>query len=108
LGELIGFVKLRVVRAAGAPASPAAHYGSPPLCPLTPLPPALVDQDGLRWLVFDCAAIEDIDYTASTALARIVELTRQRHVRFVLSGVLPPVRRQLDSYGRSPPRWPAR
>jgi hypothetical protein len=30
-----------------------------------------------------------------------VELTRQRHVRFVLSGVLPPVRRQLDSYGIS-------
>ena len=63
---------------------------------------ALTGQGGkLQWLVFDCPAIEDIDYTASTAMARIVELTQQRHVRFVLSGVLPPVRRQLDSYGIS-------
>ncbi len=57
--------------------------------------------DPLEWLVFDCAAIEDIDYTASTVLARVVELAQQRNVRFVVSNVLPQVRRQLDDYGIS-------
>jgi SulP family sulfate permease len=55
----------------------------------------------LRWFVFDCAAIEDIDYTASTVLARAVDLAEQQHVRFTLSTVLPQVRRQLDGYGIS-------
>jgi len=55
----------------------------------------------LKWLVFDCAAIEDIDYTASSILARVVELAQRRHVRFVLSSVQPTVRRQLDEYGIS-------
>jgi SulP family sulfate permease len=55
----------------------------------------------LEWLVFDCAAIEDIDYSASAVLAKAVELTQQRNVRFVVSTVLPPVRRQLDRYGIS-------
>jgi high affinity sulfate transporter 1 len=55
----------------------------------------------LRWLVFDCAAIEDIDYTASATLAKVVELAQQRHVRFAVSTVLPAVRQQLDRYGIS-------
>ncbi|MGH3171120.1 MAG: sodium-independent anion transporter [Trebonia sp.] len=59
------------------------------------------DGTPLSWLVFDCAAIEDIDYTASTILARAVELAGERHVRFALSTVLPVVRRQLDGYGIS-------
>jgi sulfate permease, SulP family len=58
---------------------------------------ALTDHGGpLQWLVFDCAAIDDIDYTASTVLAGMVKLVQQRYVRFVVSSVLPPVRRQLD------------
>jgi MFS superfamily sulfate permease-like transporter len=57
--------------------------------------------DPLRWLVFDCAAIADIDYTASTVLAKAVEQVQRRHVRFMVSSVLDPVRRQLDSYGIS-------
>ena len=57
--------------------------------------------DPLEWLVFDCAAIGDIDYTASTVLARVVEFAQQRKVRFVVSSVLPQVRRQLDGYGIS-------
>jgi sulfate permease, SulP family len=52
----------------------------------------------LSWFVFDCAAIEDIDYTASTVIARALDIAKQRHVRFVLSAVLPQVRRQLDAY----------
>jgi MFS superfamily sulfate permease-like transporter len=63
---------------------------------------AIVDSGTpLSWFVFDCAAIEDIDYTAYTVLSRAVELAKRRHVRFALSTVLPTVRRQLDGYGIS-------
>jgi SulP family sulfate permease len=63
---------------------------------------ALASHGGpLLWLVFDCAAIEDIDYTASTVLGKVVELAQQRHVRFVVAAVLPAVRLQLDRYGIS-------
>jgi sulfate permease, SulP family len=53
----------------------------------------------LRWLVVDCAAIGDVDYTASSVLTKLVEHVHQRHVRLVLSSVLDPVRQQLDRYG---------
>jgi sulfate permease, SulP family len=63
---------------------------------------ALVGHGGpLRWLVFDCAAIGDIDYTASAVLTRVIENVHRRHIRFVFSTVLGPVRRQLDRYGIS-------
>ena len=63
---------------------------------------ALVGTGGpLNWFVLDCAAIEDIDYTAYTVLSRAVEIARQRHVRFALSTVIPALRRQLDGYGIS-------
>jgi sulfate permease, SulP family len=53
----------------------------------------------LRWLVLDCAAIGDIDYTASAVLAKVSERLHQRHVRFAVSDVVAPVRQQLDRYG---------
>jgi len=53
----------------------------------------------LRWLVLDCAAIGDVDYTASAVLTKVIEHVHQRHVRLVLSSVLDPVRQQLDGYG---------
>jgi MFS superfamily sulfate permease-like transporter len=60
----------------------------------------LVESGGpLRWFVLDCAAVEDIDYTASTVLARAVDLAKERHVRFAVSTVLPQVQRQLDGFG---------
>ena len=63
---------------------------------------ALADHGGpVEWLVFDCAAIGDIDYTAATTLTEAIKLTQQRHVRFVTSSVLPQVRQQLDRYGIS-------
>ena len=55
----------------------------------------------LRWLVIDCAAIGDVDYTASAVLTKVIEHVHQRHVRLVLSSVLGPVREQLDRYGIS-------
>ncbi len=63
---------------------------------------ALADHGGpLRWLVFDCAAIGDIDYTASAVLTKAVEHVHRRHARFAVSNVLGPVREQLDRYGIS-------
>jgi SulP family sulfate permease len=55
----------------------------------------------LRWLVLDWAAIGDVDYTASTVLAKAIEHLHQRHVRLMFSSVLGPVRHQLDRYGIS-------
>ena len=63
---------------------------------------ALVGHGGpLRWLVIDCAAIADVDYTASAVLAKVVEHVHRHHVRLAFSSVLSPVRQQLDQYGIS-------
>jgi sulfate permease, SulP family len=63
---------------------------------------ALVGQGRpLRWLVFDCAAIGDVDFTASTVLSRVVEHVGKRHVHLVFTSVVGPVRQQLDGYGIS-------
>ena len=63
---------------------------------------ALVGHGGpLRWMVIDCAAIGDVDYTASAVLVKVVEHVHQHHVHLVLSCVLGPVRQQLDRYGIS-------
>jgi sulfate permease, SulP family len=57
--------------------------------------------DQLRWLVIDCAAVEDVDYTASTVAVNVVDHLHQHHVHLALSSVLGPVREQLDRYGIS-------
>ena len=57
--------------------------------------------DTVQWMVLDSAAIGDIDYTAASALTRVVEELRQRRVRLVITSVLGPVRHQLDRYGIS-------
>jgi len=59
---------------------------------------SLTGAEPLRWLVIDWAAIGDVDYTASTVLAKVVERLHERHVRLVFSSVLGPVKRQLDRY----------
>jgi sulfate permease, SulP family len=61
----------------------------------------LVHGSPLRWMVVDCAAIGDVDFTASVTLAKVVEHVRQHQVRLVLSSVLDPVRERLDRYGIS-------
>jgi SulP family sulfate permease len=55
----------------------------------------------LRWMVIDCAAIGDVDYTASAVLAKVVEHVHQHQVHLALSCVLGPVRQRLDGYGIS-------
>jgi sulfate permease, SulP family len=63
---------------------------------------ALVGHGGpLHWLIIDCAAIGDVDYTASAVLVEVVERAHQQNVRLVFSSVLGPVRQQLDRYGIS-------
>ena len=52
----------------------------------------------LRWMVLDCAAIGDVDYTAAAVLTRVIEHLRKRHIRFAVTTVLGPVREQLDRY----------
>jgi sulfate permease, SulP family len=54
-----------------------------------------------RWLVLDCAAIGDIDYTASSVLVEAVRQLHERHIRFVVANVIGPVHKQLDRYGIS-------
>jgi sulfate permease, SulP family len=55
----------------------------------------------LRWMVLDGAAIGDVDYTAASALSKIIEQLRARHICFVVTSLLAPVRQQLDRYGIS-------
>ena len=63
---------------------------------------ALVGHGGPpRWMILDCAAIGDVDYTASAVLVKVIEYVHQHHVHLVLSSVLGPVRRRLDRYGIS-------
>ena len=61
--------------------------------------PLIIQGPPVQWLVLDCAAIGDIDYTASAVLAQAVQHVQQRHIRFAFSSVLGPVRQQLDLYG---------
>ena len=63
--------------------------------------PLIIQGPPVQWLVLDCAAIGDIDYTASTVLAQAVLHVQQRHIRFAFSAVLGPERQQLDMYGIS-------
>ena len=53
----------------------------------------------LRWLVLDGVAIGDVDYTAGLALGQVIEELHDKHVFIAISGLLDPVRRQLDRYG---------
>jgi high affinity sulfate transporter 1 len=55
----------------------------------------------LRWMVLDCAAIGDVDYTAAAVLTRVIEHLRKRHIRLAVSTVHSPVREQLDRYSIS-------
>jgi high affinity sulfate transporter 1 len=57
--------------------------------------------DPLRWFVLDGAAIGDVDYTASSLLTRAISQLHQRHIQFVVTSLMIPVRQQLEHYGIS-------
>jgi SulP family sulfate permease len=61
---------------------------------------ALTEQGSpIRWFVMDCAAIGDVDYTASAVLVEVIRRFHERNIRFVLADFLGPVRDQLERYG---------
>src|SRR5262249_48190798 len=57
--------------------------------------------DPLRWLVLDGAAIGDVDYSSSAALATAIKELHQAHIKVMMSSLVDPVRAQLEHYGIS-------
>ncbi len=55
----------------------------------------------MRWFVLDGAAIGDVDYTASAVLSGSIAQLHQRHIQFVVTSLMTPVREQLEHYGIS-------
>jgi MFS superfamily sulfate permease-like transporter len=51
------------------------------------------------WFVLLAEAIDDIDYTAGTALADLADELAGQGVVFAIAGAGPEVRRQLDRFG---------
>ena len=63
---------------------------------------AITSQGGpVGWFVLDGAAIGDVDYTASSALSSAIAQLHQRHIQFVVTSLMTPVRQQLEHYGIS-------
>jgi high affinity sulfate transporter 1 len=61
---------------------------------------AITSQGGpMRWFVLDGAAIGDVDYTASSILSGIIAQLHERHIQFVMTSLMIPVRQQLEHYG---------
>jgi sulfate permease, SulP family len=57
--------------------------------------------DPMRWFVLDGTAIGDVDYTASSVLSGTIAQLHQRHIQFVVTSLMTPVRQQLEHYGIS-------
>src|ERR1700722_20192433 len=57
--------------------------------------------DPIRWFVLDGAAIGDVDYTASSVLSGAIAQLHERHIQFVVTSLMTPVRQQLEHYGIS-------
>ncbi|MGV9711575.1 SulP family inorganic anion transporter [Gordonia sp. NPDC003424] len=55
--------------------------------------------DPVRWLVLDCTAITDVDYSASTVLADLISFVHSRNAHFVLAGVDPELQGTLLTEG---------
>ncbi len=58
--------------------------------------------DPPRWFVFDCAAIDDLDYTGGKTLAEIADQLHARGVVLAMCEVDDKVRVQLDTFGITP------
>lgn len=55
-----------------------------------------------RWLVIDCAAIDDLDYTGGKTLAELADQLRTRKITLALCQVSDKVRVELDTFGITP------
>lgn len=62
---------------------------------------SLIDSapDPVRWLVLDCTAIADVDYSASAVLDDLIAFVHSRHAHFVLAGVDPELQGTLLNEG---------
>ncbi len=54
--------------------------------------------DPPRWLVLDCAAIDDIDYTAGKTLLELANRLKERKVQLAVAAVEEKPRKQLDTF----------
>jgi SulP family sulfate permease len=62
----------------------------------------LVDvEDPPRWLVLDCAAIDDIDFTGGKTLLELANQLKERKVRLAVAAIEEKPRKQLDTFGIS-------
>lgn len=55
--------------------------------------------DPVRWLVLDCSAIPDVDYSAGAALHQLVTFVHNRHATFALAALDPDLRATLERFG---------
>jgi sulfate permease, SulP family len=55
----------------------------------------------LCWMVLDCAAIDDVDYTAASVCTQVITKLRDQRVRLIVTSAVGRVRQQLDRYGIS-------
>ncbi len=53
--------------------------------------------DPVKWLVLDCSAVSDVDYSAAKAISSLIGFVHSVGARFVLAGVTPELRESLDS-----------
>ena len=51
----------------------------------------------VKWFVLESFAINDIDYTASETMRKLIGMLADRGVRFVLTDVIPEVERELEA-----------
>ncbi|GAB93842.1 SulP family inorganic anion transporter [Gordonia rhizosphera] len=55
--------------------------------------------DPVRWLVLDCTAISDVDYSASSVLGDLISYVHSHHAHFILAGVDPELQSTLFTEG---------
>lgn len=55
--------------------------------------------DPVRWLVLDCSAIYDVDYSAGLALAGLVDFVHAKNAHFGIVGADPELMETLSKYG---------
>jgi len=55
-------------------------------------------EDPPRWIVLDCAPIDDIDYTGGKTLAELADQLHERHIVLALCNVLTRVQAEVDRY----------
>jgi anti-anti-sigma regulatory factor len=53
----------------------------------------------LQWIVLDCGAITDIDFTGSLTIKQVLNELGEHNVKLVLADVMTSVKHKLERYG---------